>query len=78
MKMLLKYTAFVLIVFLITSMLNLDGLTKTVFSKGFFIALSFADKHLVQQSDMTWQDWATKKGWKLICKLPKYVAQSLV
>ena len=78
MKTLLKYTIFALIAFAISSVVNLDGIYKTVFSKGLFIALTFVDKFLINNSDLSWQDLSRKKLFKLICKLPKYVAQSLV
>ena len=50
MKNLLKYTVFALIVGTITVIFQLDGMTKTVISKGLFIAFSVADKCLADNN----------------------------
>lgn len=75
MKNLLKYTVFALVVFTLISILHLDGVTKTIVSKGSFIAFSAADKFLAE-GDM--RKWTSKKLMKIICKLPKYIAEGLI
>jgi hypothetical protein len=75
MKNILKYAVIALVVFALTSVLHLDGMAKTFVSKGFFIAASAADKFMAE-GDM--QKWSSKKLMKIVCKLPKYIAEGLV
>ena len=79
MKNLLKYTVFALIVGTITVIFQLDGMTKTVISKGLFIAFSVADKCLADGvGGINWAKWSRKRLVKIVGKMPKYVVEGLV
>ena len=80
MKNLLKYTVFALIVGTITVIFQLDGMTKTVISKGLFIAFSVADKCLADNNGggINWAKWSRKRLVKIVGKMPKYVVEGLV
>lgn len=78
MKNLLKYTVFTLVVIAITFIFQLDGMTKTVVSKGLFIAFSIADKYVATDGELNWQKTTSKKLKKTFCKLPKYIGEGLV
>ena len=78
MKNLLKYTVFTLIVMAIVVIFQLDGTTKTIVSKGLFIAFSIADKCYITDGDFIWKKMTGKKLMKEACKLPKHIGQALV
>ena len=78
MKNLLKYTVFTLIVMAIVVIFQLDGMTKTVVSKGLFIAFSIADKCYTADAGFDLQKLTAKQLIKVASKLPKYIGQALV
>ena len=77
LKNILKYTVVALIAFTLVVVFQLDGMTKTIVSKGLFIGLSIAEKCFAEGS-VNVQKITGKKLMKDVCKLPKYIGEGLV